>query len=138
MLKIFLVHFKIFYCHRCLSSCWIYCKTFPSRRVHWESSSPASIACFGWLMIMNRNWTVYTLLLDLFCYLSLLSMICVIFFSPNKVVRLRWIVLLIPFHPIVYIFPLLISCWWVWISIAQLYEWNKRSIPLETIKWKTR
>ena len=120
MLKIFLVHFKIFYCSRCLSSCWIYCKTFPSRRVHWESSSPASIACFGWLRIKYELSILFSRFY--FVIFPYLAWFVSFFFSPNKVVRLRWIVSLTPFHPIVCIFPLLISCWCVWISITKLYK----------------
>ena len=50
---------------------------------------------------------------NLFCYLSFLSMICIIVFTPNEVVMLSCIVLLTPFHTIVFLFSLLIFCWWV-------------------------
>ena len=59
-------------------------KTFSWSHVPWKNSSPADIACFGWLKNKNWKWPVYTPLLELLCYLSFLSMFCIMFSIPIK------------------------------------------------------
>ena len=77
----------------------------------WESRSLAGIACFGWLRNKNRKWPVHTSQIYFVIFPSL-AWFASLFLLPMKYLCLG-IVLLTPLHTVVFLFSLLIFCWWV-------------------------
>ena len=100
-LKILLVHFN--------SS--IALNAYLLTENQWESRSLAGIACFGWLRNKNRKWPVHTSQIYFVIFPSL-AWFASLFLLPMKYLCLG-IVLLTPLHTIVFLFSLLIFCWWV-------------------------
>ena len=150
--------FFLYYLSKSFSFCQLWCDMPKDLLVHFKSSialndyllpkkhchrvmiiakatHPRVFACFGWLRIetdlfilLFRNYFVS------FSYHSLSF-----FFSPNKVARLRCIIVLTPFHIITFV-PLFL----IYYEFESIFHYtmiwgrSKRPTPVETIKRKTR